>query len=81
MITREIAKRNLAANVRRLLDRDTISMRELARRTGDSVVTISDVCREKTMPAGDVLARIADVFDVSIDRLLAEPPKNLANAS
>lgn len=75
MITDEEAKDNLAANVLRLLESRQINQSELARLTGEPVMTISRVCRAQHIPLATVLARLAEALDVSIDRLLGPPPE------
>ena len=69
--------RNIAANVRRLLEARQWSGRELARRTGEEPTTISRITRATNMPGAGVVARVAEAFDVSLDRLTGPPPKKL----
>lgn len=75
MITDEDVKGHLAANVLRLLEDRQWSQRELAKRAGESVMNISRVCRGENVVGTGIVARIAEAFDVSIDRLISEPPE------
>lgn len=72
----EIVLTHLAANVSRLLVARGMSARQLAARTGESPMTISRVCRGITLPSVAVAMRIAEAFDVSIDRLVAPPTES-----
>lgn len=65
-------KTRVSANLKRHLDRSGISQRELARRTGDPVTTISGAITGKSVPGAGVLTRLASVFGVSVDDLLSE---------
>ena len=75
MLTDEDAKRNLAANLQRLMENRLINQSQLARLTGEPVMTISRAFRGEHMPRASVLDRIAEAMDVSIDRLLGRPPE------
>lgn len=75
MLTDEDAKRNLAGNLQRLMENRGINQSDLARLTGEPVMTISRAFRGENMPRASVLARIAEAMDVSIDRLLGKPPE------
>jgi len=74
MLSNDEAAKNLAANVQRLLGRRQWTQADLARRTGDNENTISRVVRGKNAVSVGILARIAEAFDVSSDRLLMPPP-------
>ena len=75
MIQKKQAKRNLAANLARLLVAREMEQVQLAKLAGEKPMMISRAVRGKHMPAGDVLHRIAEALDVSIDRLLDPPPE------
>jgi len=75
MISNEEAAKNLAANVQRLLEQRGWNQADLARRTGDNENTISRVVRGANVVNVGILARIAEAFDVSSDRLLMPPPQ------
>ncbi len=82
MIDNKTAKKNIAENVRRLLEDRGMNQSDLARLTQDHVMTISDLMLAKHMSGGGLLARIAEAFDVSIDRIIGPPPKkNLQKTS
>lgn len=75
MISDQEAADNLAANVQRLLDKRGLSQADLARLTGESENNISRMVRGLNAVRIGILARIAEAFDVSSDRLLLPPPK------
>lgn len=82
MITDEQVQTNIAENLSRLLADRKWSQSELHRRAGVSQVAISLILSGQRMPGAGVLARLAEAFDVSIDRLVGRPPeKSLAVAS
>ena len=71
----EIAK-IVAANFRKQLDETGLSMREIARRTGDSAMTLSNVLSGKHTPNVGLVARIAEALDVDICEMLPQRQKN-----
>ena len=75
MITDKDAKRNLVANLARLMENRDINQTQLAELTKQPINTISRACRGENVPRGTVLARLAEALDVSIDRLLGPPPE------
>ena len=75
VITDEEAKENLATNLGRLMENRGMTQTELARITGQPVMTISRACRGQNVPRATVLSRVAEALDVSIDRLLGPPPE------
>ncbi len=79
MLSDTQARGNLAENLSRLLrDRD-ISQRSLSVLSDVPLMTINSIVNEKHMPGVGVVARIAEAFDVSIDRLVGPPPeKNIS---
>jgi transcriptional regulator with XRE-family HTH domain len=76
VISNEKALENAAKNMRLLLDASGMSLRELARQTGDSPMTLSNIMNAKHVPGVSVLARVAEAFKVTIDDLLKSPEKN-----
>ena len=81
MISSDDAKRNLSANIKRLLADRGWSQTELCQRTEQAHATISRTINGLNVPSAVVLARIAEALDVSIDRLLAPPSeKTLASS-
>jgi transcriptional regulator with XRE-family HTH domain len=82
MLTDDDVRTNVAENVRRLLSDRGWSQSELARHTGDTQQVISQICAARQVCGIGLLARIAEAFDVSLDRLVLPAPKrSLANAS
>ena len=74
MLTDDEARANIAANVARLLADRNWSQTELARRAMESHANINRVLHARQLPGSGILARIAEAFDVSTDRLLSAPP-------
>lgn len=72
MITKDHALEILSRNVERAMVQHGLGVRELARRTGDSAMSISRVIRAKQMPSGDMLHRIAEAMSISIDSLFTD---------
>lgn len=66
---------HVSTNVRDILETRAISQRELARRTGDPVMTLHNLLSERSMPNGAILARIAEALEVKIDDLFKPPAK------
>jgi transcriptional regulator with XRE-family HTH domain len=81
VITKEVAKQNLAANVVRLLNLRGFSQKQLSTITGEDMMTVSRICRGLVMPSADVVHRIAAAFEVDMGRLLDEPPTAAENKS
>ena len=81
MITDQEVVANVAANVVRLLDARGWVQAELARATGVTTFTISRIVRGTTTPSGIALAKIAEAFDVSVDRLIGPPPRLFSKIS
>ena len=75
MLTDSEVLKNLSLNVQRLLADRQMSQSDLARKTGDPQPTISRMLRCQQMPNIAILSRIAEAFDVSLDRLVAAPQK------
>ena len=77
MLTDDQVRLNVAENVKRLLDKEGWSQSELARRTGDTQQVISLICaaNQARVCGAGILVRIAEAFDVSVDRLTGPAPK------
>lgn len=75
MITNEQGRRLIAHNLRSLLAERSISCRELARRTGDSAVTIAAVARGVQMPGAAVLMRMAEALGTDLDAFFSAPDR------
>jgi len=69
---------NLAANLARILKDRGLNQTDLARMTGDPLMTISRVVRGTNDVRSGVVARIAEALDVSADRLLGPPPEPIS---
>ena len=70
MLTDNDAASFVAANLRRLLESRGLSMRGLARLTGDTPMRISDIASGRHVPSIGVVHRIAEALDVTIDALV-----------
>lgn len=75
MITDDEAKQNLAENVRRLLETRGMTQTQLADAAHETQATISRIVNGLQLAGGGILARLAEAFDVSVDRLLMVPPE------
>lgn len=76
-MTDEVAKANIAANIRRLLslrEPPQNTQRWLANQTGESEMRISLYARGERIASAGVLTRIAAAFGISVDDLLSDPP-------
>lgn len=73
-LTREEGLANIAANLTRILADRGMNQVALAKRTGIQVMTINRMVRGLHAPNAIDLAVVAEVLDVSVDRLLAPPP-------
>ncbi len=78
MQTDQQVRDNIAANVRRLLSARGWSQFDLARNTGEKQQTINRICNAKNIPSAAILSRIAEAFDVSLDRLVSDSPESSA---
>ena len=67
-------RKNLAANLGRILGERQLTQTALAERTGEKQATISRLLRGLHTPGAGVLTRLAEALDVSIDRLVSTPP-------
>ncbi len=68
---------NIAANTKRLLLDRNMSQVELSRLTSESEMNISRAVRGDCIIGISIgtITRIAEAFDVSIDRLVSPPPE------
>lgn len=76
MLTDEEARKNIGTNLKRLLNNRGWTQARLAKEVGCPTMTISRIVRGQNMPGIGLLARVAEVLDVSVDRLIHEPSKN-----
>jgi transcriptional regulator with XRE-family HTH domain len=77
VISNQKAMENVAENFRNHLDGSGMSLREVARKTGDPPMTLSNILNGKNLPGVALLARIAEAFGVTIDSFLEDPKKIL----
>lgn len=70
-MTDQQALRNIAANMRRLREQKTLSMRALAERIGVYAPAIKRIEDEENMPGVGLLTRIAEGLDVTLNDLVA----------
>ncbi len=75
MLTQDEAKRNLAANLGRILRDRKLNALELSRRSEVPQATIYAILHGKHVPNAVLLFTIAETLDVSTDRLLQAPPE------
>jgi len=75
VITDDQARKNVAANVKRLLDEKGMSQSDLARATGETFMTISRVVRAQNVASYAVVCRIAEALGVKSDDLHQTPQK------
>lgn len=73
MVTDELAKENIAANVKAFLVKRDMTRAELSHRTGENIMYISRVCNSKILPNAAALARIAEALGVTSERLMENP--------
>lgn len=60
----------IQSRINLLLEERDEPQKWLAKRAGVTEATISRICKGISLPGGDVLAQIADAFDVSADYIL-----------
>lgn len=74
----EIALAVLSANLQRELEARGWSIRELARKTGDPVMTIHNAVSGRNLPKVGVVVRVADVLGLPVDALFEARAKKTA---
>lgn len=75
VIYRDDVLANLARNMASLMDRDGYGVRELARVADVDPMQVSRLMREERLPSVDVIARIAEALDSTVDALIAKKTK------
>lgn len=73
VLTDEVARENLKANLARLLEERGFTRYRLARVTGESDQTIKNVADGVHMPRAGLLSRLAEALGVSMDDLVHQP--------
>jgi transcriptional regulator with XRE-family HTH domain len=82
VITSEKAKRNIAANLTRMMREKHITQVELAEAVKEHQSFISRICRGENVAGVDVMLRIAEHLETTIEILAKDPPPpKLARAS
>ena len=76
VITDAQARRNIGANIKRLLKEHGWSQGELGRRSKESAMNISRIVNGVNLPNAAILARIGEAFGVSSDYLISDHSKN-----
>ena len=73
-VTDDQARKNIAANVRRL--RGQRSRYWLAKAVDGGTIQITRIERAENMPGAGLLSRLAEALEVTVDTLLSDPKKN-----
>jgi transcriptional regulator with XRE-family HTH domain len=81
MATDEQGRRNIAANVARLMMIHGMTQTALAEQTGETQATISRIVRGLNIPSATVLSRIASALDTTMDVLVEKSAENFSRAS
>lgn len=71
----ETAVEYISANVKRLLEEQGISQSELARRSDNQRMFISDIVNGNHSPKLGPLSRVAEALGVRVDDLLSAPKR------
>ncbi|MFC7783318.1 helix-turn-helix domain-containing protein [Rossellomorea sp. GCM10028870] len=66
---------SLGSNIKKLRERENISQKDFAQKIGVSNVVLSRYEKDERKPDYDMLKKIADYFEVSIDFLLGREEK------
>ncbi|UXH44432.1 helix-turn-helix domain-containing protein [Rossellomorea vietnamensis] len=69
---------SLGSNIKQLRERENISQKDFAQKLGVSNVVLSRYEKDERKPDYDMLKKIADYFEVSIDFLLGREEKTMA---
>ena len=73
MVTDELARENIAANVTALLKKRGMTRSQLSDSTGENAMYLSRICNGKILPNAAALARIAEALGVTSERLMENP--------
>jgi HTH-type transcriptional regulator, competence development regulator len=66
---------SLGSNIRKLREKENLSQKDFAKKIGISNVVLSRYEKDERKPDYDMLNKIADYFEVSIDHLLGREEK------
>ena len=81
VIDHATTKRNISANLRRLLSERGMSQADLARETRDNAAYISRLCSGKLEPTASGAARVAAALSVTVEDLLSDPPEKFRHSA
>jgi transcriptional regulator with XRE-family HTH domain len=83
VLERNDALKLLSANLTREMQSRGWSIRELARKSKNTAMQVSRITRQENMPAGDVIARLAEALGVTIDSLFSieAPERKISSKS
>lgn len=76
VITDDEARKNISANLRRLLKQRGWSQGELARRSQESAMNVSRIINGVNLPNAAILARLGEALEVSADFLISHAGRN-----
>jgi HTH-type transcriptional regulator, competence development regulator len=66
---------SLGSNIRKLREKENLSQKDFAKKIGISNVVLSRYEKDERKPDYDMLNKIADYFEVSVDHLLGREEK------
>lgn len=78
MISEERAKLNISENLRRLMDEFGITQMQLAERANVSQPFVHKMLHGKAIPSSLALHNVAEVFGVSSDAIIGNPPEKIS---
>lgn len=70
------AREIVAVNLRRLRERDALSLAEVGRRASTSAGAIRNIENGERMPGVGLLTRLAEVFHVQLEEFLKRPRRS-----
>lgn len=73
MITDDQIRERLAANICRLLSERGMSQVELSRKSHETAMSISRLCRGLHLVNAGTLVRVAEALEVDVSELVAQP--------
>ena len=74
-MTDEQARSNIAANLRRAIDTQSVNISKMVKETGVPQNTLYRMLRGENQPSVAHLATLCDYLQVSMDKIVAEPPE------
>lgn len=76
VISKTEASTNAKNNLVAMMESRGIGVRELARESENSAMTISRLANHGTLPSVDCLLRIVQALEISVEKLFEKPRKN-----